>query len=566
MKWLGFLLPLTLSLATAAQTDKPSSTAQKSQSFSGGQASVEGSVVNSLTGKPLSDVHVMLANYDAQHSSPDAVYGAMTSGGGHFSILRIPPARYVILLERMGFLFVPGAANKIVAHGWLQVKAGDQVRGLTLEMVPRAIISGRVLDEYGDPVMNALVTAIPVSEKEDPGFTPIFTTNDRGEFRLSVPPGKFFIQARGWQPGGPQTRIEGTAEAKYVDTYYPGVSDIGAATLVETKPEREINGVDISLARLPVFTIRGTVSGVPQDCGLMVHSDEGKASVTPAQPDDPSDLELGTRKFEIEHLGNGVYQVLARCTGSNAQWQSPPIEVTLTDASVEGIKLELARGVEVSGSIEAADKQAKSLPEQSWSVTLKPIGRERLDLRRTAESALGGAFTIKDVFPDRYRVQLAPLPENGYVQSVSVNESLAADGVIDFSSGVEGSKLKVTLGLDGAQMSGHLNYGDGGAAAWATVFLFPDREDFDSSEVRQASSGADGAYSFKGLAPGRYKLLPMTLVPSYIRDYPGSHVSSLKEVLKNQISKGDAIEIKAGDRIQKDLKLVDGGDASGSRE
>jgi len=71
----GFVRPLAVLLSLAV-----SLTAQT--------ASVEGVVVNHVTGQPLSDVHVRVLTGDVATVSVERVYGAMSDSTGHFCAAR----------------------------------------------------------------------------------------------------------------------------------------------------------------------------------------------------------------------------------------------------------------------------------------------------------------------------------------------------------------------------------------------------------------------------------------------------------------------------------------------
>src|SRR5262249_12406723 len=137
-------------------------------------------------------------------------------------------------------------------------------------VAPQAIISGRVLDEYGDPFMDVFVKAIPVApEKILDYWEPPFFTNDRGEFRVSVQPGQYYILATSALPlldGRTHTyKRANTAESTYLDTYYPNATDTDSATPVAAKAGREASGLEIRMARTPVLKISGVVTGTT-DC------------------------------------------------------------------------------------------------------------------------------------------------------------------------------------------------------------------------------------------------------------------------------------------------------------
>ena len=72
------------------------------------------------------------------------------------------------------------------------MKAGERVANLKLELAPRSIVAGRVVDENGDPVAAVSVMLEPVSRESSWGVGMVGGgnyTGDRGEFRLRAASG-----------------------------------------------------------------------------------------------------------------------------------------------------------------------------------------------------------------------------------------------------------------------------------------------------------------------------------------------------------------------------------------
>ena len=87
---------------------------------------------------------------------PPAVYGAISDASGHFSIANMPPGTYAVIGERAGYVYISAPT--------IALKDGQRLTDFKLEMTPQTIISGRVVDEYGDPVEGVPVEALPVAE------------------------------------------------------------------------------------------------------------------------------------------------------------------------------------------------------------------------------------------------------------------------------------------------------------------------------------------------------------------------------------------------------------------
>src|SRR5690242_7122873 len=154
-------------------------------------ASVEGLTLNALTGEPLSGVHVKLITGIAGGALGS--YGAMSDRAGHFSIDLLRPGTYVLFCERGGYLHLP---SKEEAVPNLTLKPGQHLQNFKIEMTPRAILAGRVVDENGDPVQDVSVEAVALGSSAGREFVPFSLTNnsktdDHGEFRLIVSPGKY---------------------------------------------------------------------------------------------------------------------------------------------------------------------------------------------------------------------------------------------------------------------------------------------------------------------------------------------------------------------------------------
>src|ERR1035441_10095546 len=166
--------------------------------LAGQPASLEGTVVNQATGQPLAGVHVRLVTGDFTDSGADQiVYGAISDRAGHFSVTNMKPGIYLVIPERAGFVAAP-SAKPATPVTFVPLKPGQQLAGYKLEMTPYATISGRVVDEYGDPVQHVAVQLAPVAggAQIDPFIEPQSgSTNDRGEVHLVAAPGRYYLKA-----------------------------------------------------------------------------------------------------------------------------------------------------------------------------------------------------------------------------------------------------------------------------------------------------------------------------------------------------------------------------------
>src|SRR5438128_2510797 len=90
----------------------------------------------------------------------ERVIAPVTTGdSGQFRILGVEPGQYRIAAERDGFIRQEyGQRNPAGKGVQISIVAGQQLT-IDFQMLPAGVISGRILDEQGDPLAGATVQA-----------------------------------------------------------------------------------------------------------------------------------------------------------------------------------------------------------------------------------------------------------------------------------------------------------------------------------------------------------------------------------------------------------------------
>src|SRR4051794_11574801 len=112
---------------------------------SSGSASLEGSVMDSRTGEPVRKVIVELISEDSEEVK---VFTSTTSPEGRFSFDTLLPGRYRVFAERTGFIEV-NQKGRETGQVAISLATGQQLKGLSLYMLPAAVVTGHVVDEDG---------------------------------------------------------------------------------------------------------------------------------------------------------------------------------------------------------------------------------------------------------------------------------------------------------------------------------------------------------------------------------------------------------------------------------
>src|ERR1035437_9463883 len=220
-------------------------------------------------------------------------------------------------------------------------------------MTPRAVISGRVVDEAGDPVQGVRVQSVPVT----PGSIPVVVmpapnpgTDDRGEFRLLGPAGKNYVQATVNTGFGaqerPEIRSDGTSEAIYATTFYPSTLRKDRGTVVEAVAGKDVSGIEIRLARQQQgLSISGVVSGIPEGTNrgyVMMQFGESAQRINSGRS-----TGIGADgKFRFDGLQPGFYRVSAQYNDGKTQLGSRTMEWQLENSEIANVELALSPGLE----------------------------------------------------------------------------------------------------------------------------------------------------------------------------------------------------------------------------
>src|SRR5215468_1015453 len=237
------------------------------------KASLQGSVVKEPGGEPLKKAIIEVI---AENQEDGGNYTATSDHDGHFKVSDIQPGRYKIFVERTGFLEVDEKRRRTAGRR-ISLDPGQELKDQTLYMLAAAVVTGRVIDEDGDPMANV---EISVLRRRASTFEPAGSerTNDLGEYRVGgLLPGKYYVVAtpmpnfqsvvaspkKGEDPANPST------PPSYAPTFYPAAVDRAQASPIELHAGEEMPA-DFSLTRRRQACIRGKVAGLREDSKGMV--------------------------------------------------------------------------------------------------------------------------------------------------------------------------------------------------------------------------------------------------------------------------------------------------------
>jgi uncharacterized protein (DUF2141 family) len=199
-----------------------------------GTARIKGRIVVAETGAPVRRAQVRLSGGEIL---PKTV---STDNEGAYEFHDLPAGRYTISATKSGYVNVSyGQTRPFESPKQLDLTDGQTLDKADITMPRGSVISGRIIDEFGEPVADAQVSAMRSTwsngkrRLQSAGRTA--TTNDLGQYRIyGLPPGDYFVSAtlRGSQEmmvmemavAAIRTSISEpeTPRSGYAPTYYPG--------------------------------------------------------------------------------------------------------------------------------------------------------------------------------------------------------------------------------------------------------------------------------------------------------------------------------------------------------
>ena len=325
--------------------------------------SIRGQVI-SVTGDPVRKADVTL-RFVGKRPGPGNVMLSPSDAAGKFVFNNLDPGNYIVSGQKNGFVSQNRRRPAVQA---VSVAFGQEVDGIIIKLAPQAVVTGKIIDEDGEPVFGAGVSVL--EERYFRGRQALESratclTNDLGEYRIpSLPPGHYRVAVRPREePYPPPLRPRASGQEtdqSYVPVYYPGVFQQTEATALDLKLGEEAHGIDVQLRKTATVHLRGRV---------------------------------------LDDTGNPLPSAsLMVLSGDHAATAESTLAVTGTIADVQVL---LAKGaVTIEGTV--ADSDGKPVSESSIAVLPPPEKRADRGLFRSTESDQSGRFTLRNLRPGEY--------------------------------------------------------------------------------------------------------------------------------------------------------------------
>lgn len=524
-----------------------------------GTSRIRGRVVAVESGQPVRRAVVRLTSPDFREAKSTS-----TDTDGRYEFRELPAGRYSLTASKSGFLLQSYGARRPEEAGRPLDLADQQLaERVDFSLLRGGVITGRVVDEFGEPVVGANVQPMRVTivngQRREFGAGQPSTTPDTGEFRIwGLAPGEYLVMVNPQRGGFMDSSSDD--RTGYPATYYPGTSNATEAQPIQIVAAQTASGVDIILSPTRTAIISGTTldsKGQPLRRGNVMLNPRspngaffGMTMGGPIKPD-------GT--FSISNVPPGDYTVRANApmSGPGLPPETLMANVTVTGEDITGLVLTPTKSVKITGHItldprgtwlEPAAIRPQAMPRNPEPMMMMGIGQPTVNDDFTFELPTMPAAVFVRVFPT------GPGSTPWTVKSIQYDGREVIDSGIDLSDGHDVSGVEIVLTNRQQIVSGAVSNAKGQPVLDATVIFFSQDSERWSGQTRFLGQGRpdqNGRYSVRTLPAGEYFAVAVETTNMAER---GANPQAFFEDLSRTAVR---VTIREGETKTLDLKLAD---------
>jgi protocatechuate 3,4-dioxygenase beta subunit len=454
---------------------------------------------------------------------------ATTDDDGNYKLTGLPAGQFTIQPLTKSYVAPNGAGYKEPGES-VNVTEGETITKIDFALVRGGVITGRITDAEGHPLIGEQVSIVPKDTSEDPSQNYMLgrtrrQTDDRGIYRIyGLGPGNYTVSVGQASTSGGATSVMGMGGSPYLKTYFPGVEDKARATIIEIKEGSEVKNVDIAVNRAGSgFAVSGRVidaeSGAPITSVYIGHSildasgqQVGGMNFTGNQSD-------ANGKFRLEGLRPGRYSIYTFPAGQQRSDYSEPVTFEVADGDVTGVEIKVRRGATINGVAVIDNNSDPAVTALLQTVAVYSyIDRKGVGGPSYAVSQIGadGSFHMAGLAPGRARlgIQGFPAPPKGLTLVRTELDGLDQKEGIEVSQGAQIKGVRLVFAYGTGSIRGELKLEGGELPEGMTLNVFVHSAESDSHSFRSfAQVDARLHFVVDAIPPGTYELVVTGVTP-----------------------------------------------------
>jgi len=509
---------------------------------------LSGRVLAADNGRPIRRARVLATSPQLPQGR-----GTLTDEAGAFDLTGLPEGRYTLTVSKTGFITLAyGQRRPLQAGTPLQLGATQELTGIEFRLPRGSVITGRILDETGEPVPGSTVRALRyqytqgnrqlvpagAAETDDQGTYRIWGLNP-GEYYISAlartfmgagrggpgplggrggppgpPPGSFAAQAleaRGLVPGNPSD----SDPIAYAPTYYPGVPAVNEARPVSVALGAEARDIDFGLLLVRTSRVSGRVvnpDGSPSSTGNVVLVPDTGQRGRGALGGTYGARFRGDGAFAIANVPPGRYMLRAR-GGGDAQAQFGAQTLTVTDGDLTDVVVVLAPSGSLSGTVTFEAARSAQPPDPTTiRIAALPADDSGFGPNPSSRVTEDRQFVLEGVAAGGHLIRTQGSPRGWMLREVLVDGRDVIDTPLDIRSGQRVSSVTLVFTDNLSEVGGTVTDDRGNPMTEYTVLAFSSDPTYWRPMARQimtARPDQNGRFQIRGLPAGEYFLTPV---------------------------------------------------------
>lgn len=554
-----------------------------------GTGRIRGRVVSADTGAPLRRAQVRLGGTDV------GMRGALSDAEGRYEFRDLPAGRFNLTAQKPGYMTVQYGQTRPFESGKSIELADAQVMDKAEIAMPRgSVIAGRIVDEFGEPLADATVSALRSTwsngkrRLQQTGRTA--QTNDLGQYRLfGLAPGEYYVSAtlRGGEmmmvemaasfttPSGPSGS---SPNSGYAPTYFPGTTNGGDAQRIALAAGQEAQGTDFALLPVKLAKITGTVissDGKPAESSIInavPRSGSGDFVFGPGSTGRtdkngnftisnvaPGDYTLQTRAVQMmtssadgERMTFTMTRVVGSEGGAGTEPESGSLPISVSGEDVSNVIIVTTKGATATGQVtyEGGMKPANATNVRVMALPLDPGDGPVVFGGGSGVVKPDGTFELKSLSGTR-AFRVLGLPQGWTVKSVKLNGQDITDSGAEFKGSETVTGLELVLTSKITQVDGTVRDASGNSVKDYTVVLFSDDPQKWTAPQSRYIAGVrpdtEGRFQARSLPPGGYYAVAV--------DYIAQGEWGDPELLDKLKDKATRISVDEGETKTIELKI-----------
>jgi hypothetical protein len=489
-----------------------------------GTATVSGRV--NLKGEPARGVMVTL---QAQNQGASNAPRARTDESGRFHFTGVSAGRYSVSALAPGYVS-PEDTNFGMRGKTLNITEGEKVENVNLEIKRGGVISGKIADLQGRPVIEERVNLSKLDSNNQlrgifyysQNFD-MYQTDDRGLYRIyGLPEGRYLVSV-GYAESPGSASITSRREF-YPRVFYPNATSESEAKIIEVTEGSEAANIDITV---PDPKLTHDVDGRVVDAGT-------------GQPVAGVEVVIGGVTREGRYAGgyagsgvrsgpNGELRMFGVLPGKYALLVPPeesggfvgdPVIFDISEGDAHGVELRVRKGASISGMavIEGTNDPnvLSKLSQVHLLASIRPTGSNAPPMavgRRPFKVNADGSFRIEGIQSGKAIIIATPPPDMRglMVGRIEHNGAPAPEG-IEVNPGEQVTGVRLVLVYGALTLRGEVKIVGGAFSAGQKFRAIARRVDQPMQNLPGGDVDARGQFVIENLAPGEYEI---RVLPSF---------------------------------------------------